>query len=273
VPDQPDATRTEPADPLDDNPLDDDGPDQEPELVLGDVPGGDLEFLLVPLLGEAERQMRSIRRPFDAELWASELLGMLDLGAPEGSTAEEREAVTLNLATRLIEYAVEQNSLSGLAMLRTLSVIGPPQSRTLAQQEAARSGLRDRAWAATVGRPDVRRSWRFRDPAGIQESVTVVFGYGKREHALTVLIDQELGGGVKHCWISDDPDGVLAEARAALEPDDIEVELISAGQARTVLETALTRPECPQSPEEIEDLAMCRAFLQARVDLLIATCI
>jgi hypothetical protein len=242
------------------------------ELVLGDVPGGDLEFLLVPLLTEAERQMRSIRRPLDAEMWATELLGMLDLGAPDESTPEEREAVTLNLATRLVEYAVEQNSLSGLAMLRTLSVIGPQESRLLARKAASRTGLRDRSWAAAVGRPDVRRCWRFRDAEGIQESVTVVFGYGTREHTLTVLIDQELGGGVKDCWISEDPDGVLAETRAALEPDDIEIEFISAGQARTSLQNAVGRAECPQTPDEVEDLALCRAFLQARVDLLISTC-
>jgi hypothetical protein len=116
--------------------------------------------------------MRSIRRPLDAEMWASELLGMLELGAPADSTAQEREAVTLNLATRLVEHAIDQNSPSGLAVLRTLSVIGPQQSRTLARDaadRAAESGIRDRTWVATLGQPEVRRCWRFRDPDGAQD--------------------------------------------------------------------------------------------------------
>jgi len=241
------------------------------ELTL-DQPAGDLDFLLVPLLTEAERQMRSIRRPLDAEMWASELLGMLELGAPDDSTAEEREAVALNLGIRLSEYAVEAKSLSGLAILRTLSVIGPPGSRAFARDSAARTaagGLHDRAWVPALGRPEVGRSWRFRDPDGSQESVTVVFRYGKREHTLTVLIDHDLGGGVKDCWVGEDPDAVLAETRQALADEGIEVEFIPIEQATPILRTALGRPECPATEDEIEDLAMCRALLQARVELLV----
>jgi hypothetical protein len=242
------------------------------ELILTGNPEQDLDFLLVPLLTEAERQMRSIRRPLDAEMWASELLGMLELGAPDDSTAEEREAVTLNLATRLTEYAVDQQSPSGLAILRTLSVIGPPESRRPAREAATRlasTGLRDRAWIAALGRPEVGRCWRFRDPDGSQESVTVVFGYGKREHTLTVLVDHVLGGGVKDSWIGEDPDGVLAETREALKDDGIEVEFISIDQATQTLREALTRAECPETEDEVEDVAMTRALLQIRVDLLV----
>jgi hypothetical protein len=241
----------------------------EEGIPLGELP--DLDFLLVPLLTEAERQMRSIRRPLDAEMWASELLGMLELGAPDGSTLEEREAVTLNLATRLAEYAVDQASPTGLAILRTLSVIGPPESRALARAEATRmaeGGRRDRAWADKLGRPEVGRSWRFRDPEGSQESVTVVFRYGKQEHTLSVLIDHDLGGGVKDCWIGEDPDGVLAETRAALEPEGIEIEFVPAELSRDRLRAALDRPECPETEDEIEDVAMCRALLRARVERL-----
>lgn len=245
--------------------------DEVLEVDLGDEAEIDLEFLLVPLLTEAERQMRSIRRPLDAEMWASELLGMLELGAPDERTPEEREAVTLNLAIRLAEHAIDQDSLSGLAMLRTLSVIGPPESRELARNAATRmseGGFRDRVWVSVLSRPDVERCWGFRDQEGSQESVTVVFRYGKRQHTLTVLIDHDLGGGVKDCWISEDPDAVLAETRAALESEGIEVEVLPMEQARDTLQAALTHPECPATPDEIEDIAMTRALLRARVELL-----
>ena len=74
----------------------------------------------------------------------------------------------------------------------------------------------------------------------------MVFRYGKREHTLTVLI----------------------ETRAVLVPEGIEVEFIPIDQATQTLRTALTRPECPETPDEIEDIAMCRALLQSRVELL-----
>jgi hypothetical protein len=179
--------------------------------------------------------------------------------------------VTLNLATLLAEHALSLNSLSGLAMLRTLSVIGPPQARELARQGAEQmlaAGLHDRAWASKLGRPDIRRSWRFADQEQRQESITVVFRYGKHEHTVTVLIDHELGGGVKDCWIGENPTGVLAEAKAALENEGIEIEFIPPAQAGQSLRTALARPECPVVPEDIEDVAMTRALLQTRVELL-----
>jgi hypothetical protein len=132
----------------------------------------------------------------------------------------------------------------------------------------AESGIRDRTWVAALGQPEVRRCWRFRDPDGSQESVTVVFRYGRREHALTVLIDHELGGGVKDCWVSEDPAGVLAESTAATADEGIEIEFLPTEQSGEILRSALARPECPGEPDEIEDVALGRALLQARAQLL-----
>ena len=252
-------------------------PDLGPEddvidLLFSEAPDSDLDFLLIPLFTEAERQMRSIERPLDAEMWASELLGMLELDASEESTAEEKAEATLNLATRLSEFAVDQESPSGLAVLRTLSVIAPPEARPFAQESATQmvaDGLHDQPWVSSLGRPTVGRCWRLRDPEGAQESVTVVFAYGRQEHTLTVLIDHTLGGGVKDCWIGEDPDALLAETRAGLASSGIEIEVVGLDEVTPSLQQALSLPECPQTSDEREDLALGRAIMHARVEHLL----
>lgn len=243
------------------------------DLLLEDetVNEPDLEFLLVPLLTEAEQQMVGIERPLDAEMWASELLGMLELGDPDLS-AEDRTTLTVNLATRLVEHGLELGTATGLAMLRALSVIGPESSRKLARTGARQmldDGLPDTDWAARVGRPEVGRCWRFADPEGTQESLTITFGYGESGHTLTVLVDHQLGGGVKDCWIGEDPDAVLAESRTALADQGITIEFVPLEQIRSTLLTALSRPECPRTPDEAEDVALSRALLRARSELLL----
>jgi hypothetical protein len=55
-----------------------------------------------------------------------------------------------------------------------LSVLGPEQVRCSAQAEAERvasSGVPDRPWAKTVGRPRLLRAWHYGDVWGSQASV------------------------------------------------------------------------------------------------------
>jgi hypothetical protein len=44
---------------------------------------------------------------------------------------------------------------------------------------------------------------------GVQSPVGALFDYQGREHALMVLVDHQLGGGIKDCWV--------CEGRAAKE--------------------------------------------------------
>ena len=43
---------------------------------------------------------------------------------------------------------------------------------------------------------------RYHDVFGEQESVGAVFDYNNRDHAMMVLIDHSLGGGVKDGWLA-----------------------------------------------------------------------
>jgi hypothetical protein len=130
------------------------------------------------------------------------------------------------------------------------------------------SGVTDPDWAARIGSPTVGRCWHYSDVGGRQESVTVSFGYGEAEHALSVLIDHGQGGKIKDAWV-DSADGLLDKTWLAAENDPLVVfEAIEAADARTRLEKAVTAGECPAKPDEVDDLTAHRALLRARVRYL-----
>ena len=74
--------------------------DAGPEVDLDD----DVETLLRPLLLEAEQQMRKVRRSLDAEMWASELFGMVSLAMPDADPTD-REDACLQVAALLVGHA------------------------------------------------------------------------------------------------------------------------------------------------------------------------
>ena len=112
---------------------------------------------------------------------------------------ERREALVLMLG-QVIGHAETLASVEALALLRVCSVLGPATSRNAARASAGRlaaAGVADRPWAGRVGSPAVLRAWRNGDVFGSQSSVGVLFDYRGREHAVMVLVDHMLGGGVK----------------------------------------------------------------------------
>jgi len=240
--------------------------DAGPEVDLDD----DVETLLRPLLLEAEQQMRKVRRSLDAEMWASELFGMVSLAMPDADPTD-REDACLQVAALLVGHAGRVADSTGLAMARVLSRMGPEPSRAAAAQVAHRlaaSGVKDRAWAAALGSPRLGRCWRYGDVDGRQEVVTASFRYGRLEHALSVLIDHDLGGGVKDCWLANEADAVLAQTLARVEPDPMtEFTMVDWAQARLRIERAMRRPECPVDPDQVADVAMTRAVLLARLSI------
>ena len=91
--------------------------------------------------------------------------------------------------------------------------------------------MRDPDWAPAIGSPTIGRCWHYSDVGGRQESVTVSFGYGTAEHALSVLIDHGKGGKIKDAWV-DDAEGLLDKTWMAAENDPLIVfEPIEPGDA------------------------------------------
>jgi hypothetical protein len=219
------------------------------------------------VLSEARQVLAHIRQPIDAELWGSDMIGALSGHATGGDGAE----VMAELARSLVPAAEQEATPEALALLRILGAIGSPELKAAADEAAQRvsaHGVPDPDWAAAIGSPAVGRCWHYSDVGGRQESVTVSFGYGRAEHALSVLIDHGKGGKIRDAWV-DDADGLLDKTWLAAETDPLIVfETIEPADARERLARALAAGECPAKPDETDDLTAHRALLHARVRYL-----
>jgi hypothetical protein len=219
------------------------------------------------VLSEARQVLAHIRQPIDAELWGSDMIGALSGHATGGDGTE----VMAELATSLVPAAEREATPEALALLRILGAIGSPELKAAADEAAQRvsgHGVPDPDWAAVIGSPAVGRCWHYSDVGGRQESVTVSFGYGQAEHALSVLIDHGKGGKIRDAWV-DDADGLLDKTWLAAETDPLIVfETIEPADARMRLARALAAGESPAKPDEADDLTAHRALLHARVRYL-----
>jgi hypothetical protein len=217
------------------------------------------------VLSEAQQVLPHVREPVDAELWGSDMIGALS------ASAADTDDVMTELAVSLVPAAEQAATPEALALLRIFAAIGSPGLRTSSAQAAERvieRGVPDPDWAAMIGAPAVGECWHYSDVAGRQESVTMSFGYGSSEHALSVLIDHGRGGGIKDAWVGDAA-GLLDKTWLAVQNDPTMVfEAIDAADARGRLERAISAGECPEKPDEADDLTAHRALLHARMRFL-----
>ena len=120
---------------------------------------------------------------------------------------------------------------------------------------------------SAIGRPVVRDCWRLTDCYGDMVTLACVFGYGRRRHCLTALIDSGDGDP----WISelallDQPARILRELRkvAADSAPIITLEQLDPAVAREVLEDGMAgtdrtwRQDVPPSVVELRAVALAR---------------
>jgi len=234
------------------------------EVLVGANPQEPLEgFLLEGLLAEADDVVASLETPLDAEMWGSELLGMLRLMGIDTHEVDEL------VASAIVPMAEDAGTRAALALLVVLSGVGGPKSARAAKaarQKLSAAGVPEPAWATGLATPTVGRCWAYRDVFGEQESIHATFRYGRSEHVLCVLVDHGLGGGVKDSYVtthvrrlrrqmtdlaSDDPVMVMGE--------------LDITEAATKLRQALAAPPCPRAPDQIRDSALTAALVHSRV--------
>ena len=239
--------------------------DEDPDITELFAPIDPSKALGV-VLSEAHDVLSQVHKPVDAELWGSDMLGALSAAGGESDVMAE-------LATSLVPAAEEDATPEALALLRIFAAIGSPELRSAAGAAAERvaaAGVPDPGWATLIGSPTVGKCWHYSDVGGRQESVTMTFGYGESEHALSVLIDHGNRGRIKDAWVGD-ADGLLDKTWLAAENDPLVVfETIDADDARGRLERAISAGECPDKPDQADDLTAHRALLHARVRFLAA---
>jgi hypothetical protein len=227
----------------------------ELDAVFGRSSPGDA---FAAVLTEARMVLGEIGSPLDAELWGSDILAALG-GARS------------NAAAAIVPAAEASGTAEALAILRVLAAVGWPELRSAATQAADRlaaGGLDEPPWTARMGAPTVEECWRYGDDRGLQEAVTMSFGYGAERHVVSLLLDHGCGGGIKDVWVGEAGD-VLARTRAMADHDPMMVfEMISPADARTRARRAIAAGECPDRPDEIGNVSSTRAILRARVALL-----
>jgi hypothetical protein len=200
----------------------------------------------------------------DAEIAGYEFLGLLRATTPDPGDVPE-------MLAEMIGQAEAYGQPESLAMLRVLGAIGPLPTRAAASAAADRmvaGRLADRPWVAGLGAPQPGPCFGYADFLGAQEAIALTFGYGRRRHALAVLIDHDLGGGVKDCWVTDGPDRLRTEYQQAARRAGLEFHDYQPEQARAIMDRALSKLPCPAAPDQVEDVRCYLDLLRERVTLL-----
>jgi hypothetical protein len=237
---------------------------REPDIASLFAPVA-VEETFAGVLSEARDVLVCLDDPVDAELWVSDLIGAL------ASSAAGQASLMKALTASLVPAAEAAATPEALALLRVLAAVGSPGLRAAAGQAAARVRARDVAdppWATTIGLPQVRDCWHYADVGGRQESLTMTFAYGDKQHAVSVLIDHGRGGKIKDAWVAKGTE-LRADTEHAASSDPLVVfEALDVPGARLRLERAISAGECPEQPDQVDDVVAHRAFLRARLDLL-----
>jgi hypothetical protein len=241
-----------------------DEPALEPDVARLFAPVA-VEETFAGVLAEASDVLGRVDDPVDAELWVSDLIGAL------AAAAAGQASLTDALTGSLVPAAEAESTPQALALLRVFASVGLPALRTAAGRAAVRVsalGVADPPWTRSLGAPRVGDCWHYADVGGRQESLTMTFAYGDRQHAVCVLIDHARGGKIRDAWVAKDL-GLRAETERAAAADPLVVfEMIDPAEAGRRLERAISAGECPEQPDQIDDVVAHRALLRARMELL-----
>jgi hypothetical protein len=199
-----------------------------------------------------------------AELVWADFLSMIRRDAPA-----DADIAALLLA--LIGHVQGRRIAETLAMMRVLAAVGPAEvqpTATAVAGELAAAGLAEPRWAAELGAPKPGPCFGYEDIFGEQRSLVMTFSYGRKKHALVVLIDYVLGGGIKDCFFTDGVAGLRNEYLALSRDPEVVFSDLDGAQARAIVDEALSRDPCPVEPDQAESVEKLLDLVQARVALL-----
>jgi hypothetical protein len=233
----------------------------------------------------AARELLAVRSPLDAELMVSELLGTW-----WGQRGGGRRAATVEqlVGEGLVDYAGEQRSPAALALLSGIACLGTPRQAAKAERAALdliEADVPCPGWAEHLGRVTAAECYVNPDELGDTDEVICVFSYaGEEPHALVSVVDYNAGGMIKDGWVTSRVTKLLDHCREASSQREAsgqrEAEApgakegkqafrqIDAGQARHMLETALTVTDDATDPGVSESFPSYHAFIRARIRAL-----
>jgi len=221
----------------------------------------------------AARELLAVRSPLDAELMVSELLGTW-----WGQRGGGRRAATVEqlVGEGLVDYAGEQRSPAALALLSGIACLGTPRQAAKAERAALEligAGVHCPGWAEHLGAVTSAECYVNPDDLGDTDEVICVFSYaGEESHALVSVIDYNAGGMIKDGWVTSRVGKLLDHCREASRQRGAEGKYafreVDAGQARHMLESALTVTDSVNDPAVSESFPSYHAFIRARIRAL-----
>lgn len=226
---------------------------------------------LLANLGEAmEPALAGKGDPFLAEAVGLDLLGLLNAYLPVEDAFTDSPAFAAKVI-ELIGLAEKEATPAAVGLLRTIAVHAPQAACSAATAAANRlvaGGLPEPPFTEVLGRPVPRECFSYGDDFGQQESIVLTFTYGRKKHAVCVLVDYDLGGGVKDCWVT-------AKAAATRKKYEslggggmtFHADLSLAG-GLSKLQAALAAEPCPEQVDQVRDTQTYLPMLRQRVALL-----
>jgi hypothetical protein len=128
--------------------------------------------------------------------------------------------------------------------------------------------LAELPFVEVLGRPTPQECFSYGDDFGAQESIALTFAYGRKKHAVCVLIDYDLGGGVKDCWITEKAAEIKKRYRSMGERGMALYADLSLADGLTKLQTALASDPCPEQVDQVRDTETYLPVLRQRVALV-----
>ncbi len=224
----------------------------------------------------AARELLAVRSPLDAELMVSELLGTW-----WGQRGGGRRAATVEqlVGEGLVDYAGAQRSPAALALLSGIACLGTPRQAAKAERaalELIEAGVPCPGWAEHLGAVTAAECYVNPDDLGDQDEVICVFSYaGEEPHALVTVVDYNADGMIKDGWVTSRVGKLLDHCREASSQRGAKgsegkyaFRQLDAGQARHMLETALTVTDGASDPAVSESFPSYHAFIRARIRAL-----
>lgn len=205
-----------------------------------------------------------VETAFDAELAVSALLG----GA-YAAADWERDAAVVRFGDALVEALEGRDDALTGALLAALGGVAPAEVAERARAAASKSATVP-DWAAAVGTAQRTTCWALTDLYGDQIEYVLCFEYpdeklGGPAHGVCVLLDFN-AGMVKDCWLTPQPERIIAECRRSADGDeDLSFTEVAPGPAaaavRRLLAVTDELPELPESGSFAEE----RCVLLARL--------
>ena len=220
-----------------------------------------------------------MRSPLDAELMVSELLGTW-----WGQRGGGRRAATVEqlVGEGLVDYAGEQRSPAALALLSGIACLGTSRQAAKAERaalELIEAGVPRPGWAQHLGAVTPAECYVNPDELGDTDEVICVFSYaGEEPHALVSVVDYNADGMIKDGWVTSRVSKLLDHCREITSQRGVKggegsearhaFRQVDAGQARHMLETALTMTDSVADPSVSESFPSYHAFIRARIRAL-----